>query len=66
VATNADRRFARMKRSNVSGASLRTKVPSRMPAAWTRKPTSVIVVEGLPHNATGKVVKPALREKYGA
>jgi fatty-acyl-CoA synthase len=41
--------------------------------AWCRerlasykKPTSVIVIEALPRNATGKVVKPALREKYGA
>jgi fatty-acyl-CoA synthase len=41
--------------------------------AWCRerlasykKPTSVIVVDALPRNATGKVVKPALREQYGA
>jgi fatty-acyl-CoA synthase len=41
--------------------------------AWCRerlasykKPTSVIVVDALPRNATGKVVKPALRERYGA
>jgi fatty-acyl-CoA synthase len=40
--------------------------------AWCRerlasykKPTSVIVVDALPRNATGKVVKPALREQYG-
>jgi hypothetical protein len=33
VATNAERRLALMTRSNVSGASLRTNVPSRMPAA---------------------------------
>ncbi len=41
--------------------------------AWCRerlasykKPTSVIVVDALPRNATGKVVKPLLRERYGA
>jgi acyl-CoA synthetase (AMP-forming)/AMP-acid ligase II len=41
--------------------------------AWCRerlasykKPTSVVVVDALPRNATGKVVKPALREQYGA
>jgi fatty-acyl-CoA synthase len=41
--------------------------------AWCRerlasykKPTSVIVVDALPRNATGKVVKPALRDQYGA
>jgi fatty-acyl-CoA synthase len=41
--------------------------------AWCRerlasykKPTSVVVVDALPRNATGKVVKPALRERYGA
>jgi fatty-acyl-CoA synthase len=41
--------------------------------AWCRerlasykKPTSVIVVDALPRNATGKVVKPALRDRYGA
>jgi fatty-acyl-CoA synthase len=41
--------------------------------AWCRdrlasykKPTSVIVVDALPRNATGKVVKPTLREQYGA
>jgi fatty-acyl-CoA synthase len=40
--------------------------------AWCRerlasykKPTSVIVVDALPRNATGKVVKPTLRERYG-
>jgi fatty-acyl-CoA synthase len=40
--------------------------------AWCRerlasykKPTSVIVVDALPRNATGKVVKPALREQHG-
>jgi acyl-CoA synthetase (AMP-forming)/AMP-acid ligase II len=30
-----------------------------------KKPTSVVVVDALPRNATGKVVKPALRERYG-
>jgi acyl-CoA synthetase (AMP-forming)/AMP-acid ligase II len=30
-----------------------------------KKPTSVIVADALPRNATGKVVKPALREQYG-
>jgi fatty-acyl-CoA synthase len=30
-----------------------------------KKPTSVIVVDALPRNATGKVVKPALRAQYG-
>jgi acyl-CoA synthetase (AMP-forming)/AMP-acid ligase II len=41
--------------------------------AWCRerlasykKPTSVVVVDALPRNATGKVVKPALREQYGS
>src|SRR5262245_12413508 len=41
--------------------------------AWCRerlasykKPTSVVVVDALPRNATGKVVKPALREHYGS
>ena len=40
--------------------------------AWCRerlasykKPTSVVVVDALPRNATGKVVKPVLRERYG-
>jgi fatty-acyl-CoA synthase len=40
--------------------------------AWCRerlasykKPTSVVVTDALPRNATGKVVKPALRERYG-
>ena len=40
---------------------------------WTRtrlasykKPTAVITVEALPRNATGKVVKPRLRERYAA
>jgi fatty-acyl-CoA synthase len=41
--------------------------------AWCRerlasykKPTSVEVVDALPRNATGKVVKPVLRERYGS
>jgi fatty-acyl-CoA synthase len=41
--------------------------------AWCRerlasykKPTSVLVIDALPRNATGKVVKPALRERYGS
>jgi fatty-acyl-CoA synthase len=40
---------------------------------WTRtrlasykKPTAVVVVDALPRNATGKVVKPRLRESYAA
>ena len=40
--------------------------------AWCRerlasykKPTSVVIVDALPRNATGKVVKPVLRERYG-
>jgi acyl-CoA synthetase (AMP-forming)/AMP-acid ligase II len=52
--------------------------PSRPPtyedvAAWCqerlasyKKPTSLVLVDALPRNATGKVVKPALRERYGA
>jgi acyl-CoA synthetase (AMP-forming)/AMP-acid ligase II len=30
-----------------------------------KKPTSIIIVDDLPRNATGKVVKPALRERFG-
>jgi fatty-acyl-CoA synthase len=37
----------------------------RQRLASYKKPTSVIVVDALPRNATGKVVKPALRELYG-
>jgi fatty-acyl-CoA synthase len=29
-----------------------------------KKPTSLVVVEAMPRNATGKVVKPVLRERY--
>jgi fatty-acyl-CoA synthase len=39
--------------------------------AWCRerlasykKPSQVVVVDALPRNATGKVVKPALRERF--
>jgi acyl-CoA synthetase (AMP-forming)/AMP-acid ligase II len=31
-----------------------------------KKPTSIVIAEALPRNATGKVVKPALRERFGA
>jgi acyl-CoA synthetase (AMP-forming)/AMP-acid ligase II len=41
-------------------------------AAWCqqrlasyKKPTSLVVVEAMPRNATGKVMKPVLRERYG-
>ncbi len=30
-----------------------------------KKPTSIVVVDQLPRNATGKVVKPVLRERFG-
>jgi acyl-CoA synthetase (AMP-forming)/AMP-acid ligase II len=30
-----------------------------------KKPTSVVYVDHLPVNAAGKVLKPALRERYG-
>jgi acyl-CoA synthetase (AMP-forming)/AMP-acid ligase II len=31
-----------------------------------KKPTSIVVVDQLPRNATGKVVKPTLRERFGS
>jgi acyl-CoA synthetase (AMP-forming)/AMP-acid ligase II len=30
-----------------------------------KKPTSIVIAETLPRNATGKVVKPALRQRFG-
>jgi acyl-CoA synthetase (AMP-forming)/AMP-acid ligase II len=31
-----------------------------------KKPTSIVLVDRLPRNATGKVVKPVLRERFGS
>jgi acyl-CoA synthetase (AMP-forming)/AMP-acid ligase II len=31
-----------------------------------KKPTSIVFVDQLPRNATGKVVKPVLRERFGS
>jgi fatty-acyl-CoA synthase len=47
--------------------------PTEDEIAWCRdrlasykKPTSVTVVDALPRNATGQVVKPTLREQFRA